>query len=70
MSVIDHVGSAQPEPAGVRVCGSCARPVAARDKAEYTSARARLLVDRGLCVCPEPPAHAQAPGRTAILDGD
>jgi hypothetical protein len=30
--------------------------VPARDKNEYTPARAQLIVDKGLCVCP-----AQAP---------
>ena len=69
MSVIDHAGSAQPEPAGVRVCGSCARPVAARDKSEYTAARARLLIDRGLCICPVPPADEQSPAK-GIHAGD
>jgi len=47
---------------GVRICDICGRPVAARDKNEYTAARARLVVDRGLCVCP-----AQAPVRAPSL---
>ena len=34
----------------------CGRPVAAQDKNEYTAARARLVIGKGLCVCP-----AQAP---------
>jgi hypothetical protein len=36
--------------------------VAARDKNEYTAARAQLVVDKGLCVCP-----AQAPVRAPSL---
>jgi hypothetical protein len=48
--------------AGVRICDTCGRPVAARDKNEYTAARAQLVVDKGLCVCP-----AQAPVRAPSL---
>ena len=64
MTVTDHVDPAQTETAGVRVCDVCGRPVAARDKEEYTAARARLIVDKGLCVCP---AQAQAPERGPSL---
>jgi hypothetical protein len=48
--------------AGVRICDACGRPVPARDKNEYTPARAQLIVDKGLCVCP-----AQAPVRAPSL---
>ena len=36
----------------VRVCNICGRPLTARDKNEYTAARARLVGEKGLCVCP------------------
>jgi hypothetical protein len=36
--------------------------MAARDKSEYTAARARLILEKGLCVCP-----AQAPIRGPSL---
>jgi len=62
VTVTDHVDSARTETADVRVCDLCGRPVAARDKNEYTAARARLVVDKGLCVCP-----AQAPERGPSL---
>ena len=60
MTATDHPdpapASAQPD--AVRVCDVCGRPVIARDKSEYTMARARLVADKGLCVCPsETPAH-------------
>jgi hypothetical protein len=41
-------------PAGeeVRVCDQCERPLIALDRQEYTTARAELVAERGLCVCP------------------
>jgi hypothetical protein len=62
VTVTDHADSAGTQTAGVRVCDICGRPVAARDKNEYTAARARLVVDKGLCVCP-----ARAPARGPSL---
>jgi hypothetical protein len=62
VTVTDHVDPARAQTADVRVCDVCGRPVAARDKNEYTAARARLVVDKGLCVCP-----AQAPARGPSL---
>ncbi len=62
LTVANHADSARTQTAGVRVCDNCGRPVAARDKNEYTAARARLVVDRGLCVCP-----AQLPVRGPSL---
>jgi hypothetical protein len=62
VTVTDHADAARTQTAGVRVCDICARPVAARDKHEYTPARARLVVDKGLCVCP-----ARAPVRGPSL---
>lgn len=56
-NVIGHQGTAAPGSAGVRVCDSCGRAVAARNRAEYTAARARLLLDRGFCLCPQPGAR-------------
>jgi hypothetical protein len=52
VSVTDHADAARAQKAEVHVCGLCGRPVTARHKNEYTPARARLVVDRGLCVCP------------------
>jgi len=53
-----HASSERTETAGVRVCDTCGRPVTARDKSEYTPDRARLVVDKGLCVCPtQAPDH-------------
>jgi hypothetical protein len=49
--VPDHAEAARTPRTSVRVCEICGRPVAARDKDEYTVARARLVVDKGLCVC-------------------
>ena len=58
MTVTDHIHSVPTRTAGVRVCDHCGRPTAARDKSEYTVDRARVVVDRGLCVCPSgPPAR-------------
>ncbi len=37
--------------AGTRVCRHCARPTVCVDTAEYTVERARLVSERGLCVC-------------------
>ncbi|KHD78700.1 hypothetical protein MB27_03445 [Actinoplanes utahensis] len=65
MKMVHHAGAVVPETAGVRVCGSCGRPVAARDRAEYTAARARLLLDRGFCLCPQPPAAAESLARAS-----
>jgi hypothetical protein len=52
VTVTDHANSAPSQTAGVRVCNICGRPLTARDKNEYTVARARLVADNGLCVCP------------------
>jgi hypothetical protein len=62
VTVTDHVDPVRTEAAGVRVCGICGRPVTARDKNEYTATRARLVADKGLCVCP-----AQVPVRGPSL---
>ena len=62
MTVTDDADPARIQTTGVRICDTCGRPVAARDKNEYTAARARLVVDKGLCVCP-----AQAPARGPSL---
>jgi hypothetical protein len=62
VTVTNHSRGAPIPTAGVRICDSCSRPVAARDKNEYTAARAQLVVDKGLCVCP-----ALAPDRAPSL---
>ena len=51
VAVTDPADSARTQTAEVRVCDICGRPVAARDKSEYTAARAKLVVERGLCIC-------------------
>jgi hypothetical protein len=56
VTVTNRTHGASTPTAGVRICDTCSRPVPARDKNEYTAARAQLIVDKGLCVCP-----AQAP---------
>jgi hypothetical protein len=62
MSVTDHADAAGARTGEVRLCEACGRPMAARDKSEYTAARARLILQKGLCVCP-----AQAPTRGPSL---
>jgi len=62
MTVAYRPESVRTQTAGVRVCDICGRAVAARDKKEYTAARARLVVDKGLCVCSDP-----SPARGASL---
>ena len=62
MTVIDHADLARSQSTDVHLCEICGRPVVARDKNEYTPARARLVVARGLCVCP-----AQSPARGPSL---
>ena len=52
VTLTEHADFARTQTTGVHLCDNCGRPVAARDKNEYTAARARLVVDRGLCVCP------------------
>jgi hypothetical protein len=52
VTVTDHAHSARTQTAPIRVCNICGRPLTARDKNEYTAARARLVADNGLCVCP------------------
>ena len=52
MTVTDRADAGRPDTAGVRLCDRCGRPVTARDKNEYTAARARVVADKGLCVCP------------------
>jgi hypothetical protein len=37
---------------GVRLCNQCGRPLPALEKNEYTPARARLVAELGVCVCP------------------
>lgn len=54
MTVTDRANAGRTQTADVRVCTSCGRPLTARDKSEYTPARARLVADKGLCVCPGP----------------
>jgi hypothetical protein len=63
VTVTDHTDPARTEAAGVRVCDICGRPMAARDKNEYTATRARLVADKGLCVCP---AQARVRGPSLI----
>src|SRR3954469_15713984 len=62
VSAADNADLARAQTADVHVCDVCGRPVTARDKNEYTAARARLVVERGLCVCP-----MQAPTRGPSL---
>jgi hypothetical protein len=62
MTVTDHADAARTDAAGVRLCARCGRPVTARDKNEYTAARARVVADKGLCVC-----RADAPTRGPSL---
>lgn len=52
MHVSEQAGSAETRGDGVRVCRGCGRPVTALDMKEYTTARARLVISNGLCVCP------------------
>ena len=52
MSVTERARSVETRSDGVRVCHSCGRPVTALDMKEYTTARARLVISSGLCVCP------------------
>ena len=52
MTVTGHANAAGTQTTGVRVCNRCDRPLTARDKNEYTEARARLVANKGLCVCP------------------
>jgi hypothetical protein len=40
--------------ASVRSCITCARPLPALNKDEYTRDRARLVASRGICVCRQP----------------
>jgi hypothetical protein len=63
VTVTHPADPARTHTADVRVCDMCGRPVAAQDKSEYTAARARLIIDKGLCVCP---AHAPARGPSLI----
>lgn len=37
-----------------RVCQTCERPTPAHDPSEYTPARAAMILQRGLCLCPLP----------------
>jgi hypothetical protein len=62
MTVADHADAARARTAEVRLCDTCGRPMTARDKSEYTTARARLILQKGLCVC-----SAQAPTRGPSL---
>ena len=62
VAVTEPADSARTQTADVRVCDICGRPVAARDKSEYTAARAKLVVERGLCIC-----LARAPERGPSL---
>lgn len=63
VAVTEPADSARTQTAEVRVCDICGRPVAARDKSEYTAARAALVVERGLCICLE---RAPVPGPSLI----
>jgi hypothetical protein len=63
LTAANHADSARTQTAAVRVCDNCGRPVAARDKSEYTPARAQLVGAKGLCVCP---AQALAPAPSLI----
>ena len=62
MTVTEQARSAWTPTAAVRLCADCGRPMAARNKDEYTVARAGLVADKGLCVCP-----AQVPVRGPSL---
>lgn len=37
---------------GIRLCDQCGRPLPALEKNEYTPARARLVGEQGVCMCP------------------
>lgn len=37
-----------------RVCQTCERPTPAHGPSEYTPARAAMILQRGLCLCPPP----------------
>ncbi|WP_146169093.1 hypothetical protein [Actinoplanes italicus] len=63
LSINYHTGPVSSDVEGVRLCGYCRRPMAAQHKTEYTAARARLLLDRGFCLCSKPSAQAQAPAQ-------
>jgi hypothetical protein len=63
VTATDHGNAARSRTAEVRVCDQCGRPSPARDKNEYTAARARLVADNGLCVCP---GQAPAAGPSLI----
>ena len=63
MTDSDRADSVRTQTAGVRVCDICGRPVAARDKNEYSAARAKLVADVGLCVCV---VRAPAPGPSLV----
>ena len=62
VAVAEYADAAPTDTAGVRVCDKCGRPLPARDKNEYTAARARVVIDKGLCVC-----TAQTPTRAPSL---
>lgn len=47
--------------ANVRVCATCKKPVRALDRAEYTTQRAVLIVERGLCMCATAPEEKKPP---------
>ena len=61
MNVVHDVGPAELPLPTVRVCGVCARALPGRDMSEYMTQRAQLVVDKGLCVCPQQPGHAPRP---------
>ena len=62
MTVTDRTEATHGTTAAVRICDKCGRTALAEDKKEYTAARARLVVERGLCVCPAP-----APGNASLI---
>ena len=52
MSSLDMGPATHSRDAAPRVCPKCGSPVAADDPSEYTAARAALILERGLCLCP------------------
>jgi len=62
VTITDRSNARRTQSGQVRTCDICGRPLPARDKNEYTAARAKLVADNGLCVCP-----GQAPARGPSL---
>ncbi|MCW6006196.1 hypothetical protein K1W54_16635 [Micromonospora sp. CPCC 205371] len=52
---------------GIRLCDQCGRPLPALDKNEYTPARARLVAEQGVCMCPHETDDVELPERGPSL---